>query len=128
VKNWIIPLFLSHLLLATGAFAEQTPLPQRVAPSGKEAEYLRNYALLICASKAYERLRPPPGRIIKLLRAEAWVFVEKGSLGPEAYETLYELSAKAGKSIPAEAAIRGCLQWRENETLRRFIAAATTKG
>ena len=66
----------------------------------------------------------PPGRIIERLRAEAWVFVEKGSQGPDVYEKLYDLSMEAGNSIPPEAALRGCLQWRDSPELRRFIAGA----
>jgi len=94
------------------------------SPRDTEAGYLLEYVALICIRSSYTRLDPPAPHVVKLLAGEAWVFVEKGSLGPEVYESLYALAEAAGKGIPPLAAVRGCLAWRRGEDVRRAIAAA----
>ena len=52
-----------------------------------EAGYLPRHAFLIRAMTSYQRLdsppppHPPPHRIVRMLRHEAWGYVEKGSVG-----------------------------------------------
>ena len=87
-----------------------------------EAEFLYRYAFLICAMASYGQLDPPPLRIVALLRDEAWFYVEKGSVGAEAYRALHPLSVAAGKAVPPRAAMRGCMAWPGSEKVRRLVA------
>lgn len=98
------------LLLLAGCTGGPAPGP----PAGRaavEAGYLHRYVLLVCIGAAYGQLQPPDDRLVEMLQAEAWVFVEKGSAGPETYDRLHTLATDAGRAIPPQAAVRGCLDW-----------------
>lgn len=92
-----------------------------------EAEFLTKYATLICIRSSYTHLKPAAPKVVKLLEAEAWVFVEKGSLGPEAYERLYKLAKAAGKDTPPSAAFRGCLRWSDDKIIQKIVAGMVSK-
>lgn len=113
-------LALGALLLGLAGCAAGPPPAPPVGRAAVEAGYLHRYVLLVCMGAAYGRLQPPDDRLVEMLQAEAWVFVEKGAAGPETYDRLHTLATDAGQAIPPQAAVRGCLDWSR----RPDVAAA----
>ena len=113
---WWFSAMPAALLLALAAWAA----PAHAKPQ-TEADYLHSYVALVCIRASYARLSPPAPHVLKLLDAEAWVFVEKGRQGPEVYATLHPLATEAGGAIPPEAAFRACTAWAHGPEATRHI-------
>ncbi len=65
------------LLWSENTFPQTGEKGKSQAAQKIEAGYLQRYAFLICAMSSYQRLDPPPARIVKMLRDEAWGKGEK---------------------------------------------------
>lgn len=94
----------------------------RITDDHPEAHILKSYAFIVCLRSAYATEPEGTfGTLVPFLDKEAWALVEGSRFEADVYAAVWDYAKKAGGSLPASAAVRGCQEWKAEISLEEIV-------